>query len=185
VKAFQIAPVGPWCVRRSECGGLLYRPRRHQPGAGLFLFRGKTRSALGDQQADQARGPPHGGELRQAAGAAAPKGRQPVEGLAPPQPPVRFARLLGIAAARRPNGAGHAPPKPPVEAARMIPAAKPDAMTEVVFPYVSEPPRRARERRRSRRRAGGVELAGARKRDHGPIPRLGGLTLRREAQCRQ
>ena len=37
----------------------------------LFLFRGRARSALGGQAADPRRGPPDGGELRQAAGAAA------------------------------------------------------------------------------------------------------------------
>jgi hypothetical protein len=52
---------------RGELGNVLARPQ----AARLFLFRGRTRSALGGQAADRRRGPPHGGELRQAAGAAA------------------------------------------------------------------------------------------------------------------
>jgi hypothetical protein len=36
VKAFQIAPVGPWCVRRSECGDLLYRRRRERALAYVY-----------------------------------------------------------------------------------------------------------------------------------------------------
>ena len=35
VKAFQIAPGGPWCVRRSACVGLLDRPRRERATARL------------------------------------------------------------------------------------------------------------------------------------------------------
>jgi hypothetical protein len=29
---------GPWWVRRSACGGLLHRPRRHGAGARYFYF---------------------------------------------------------------------------------------------------------------------------------------------------
>jgi len=46
-------------------------PQRHRAGARVFLFRGGTRSALGGQAAHQGRGAAAGGELRQAAGAAA------------------------------------------------------------------------------------------------------------------
>jgi len=52
--------------RRGEQQRLLHRPRA---GAGLLLFRGGARSALGAQAADQGRGAADGGEFRQAAGA--------------------------------------------------------------------------------------------------------------------
>ena len=61
----------PAAVDRRGAYGVVHRPRRHWAGARLFLFRGRARSALGGQAAHPRRGPPHGGELRQAAGAAA------------------------------------------------------------------------------------------------------------------
>jgi hypothetical protein len=53
---------------------VLHREGRHRAGARLFLFPGRARSALCGQAAQQGRGPPHGGKLRQAAGAAAAEG---------------------------------------------------------------------------------------------------------------
>lgn len=52
---------------------MLHREVRHRAGAQVFPFRGGARSARGGQAAHQERGPPYGGELRQAAGAGAPK----------------------------------------------------------------------------------------------------------------
>ena len=49
---------------------MLQREERHRAGARLFLFRGGARLTLGGQAAHQGPGAPHGGELRQAAGAA-------------------------------------------------------------------------------------------------------------------
>ena len=43
------------------------REGRHRAGTWVFLFRERTRAALGGQAAHPRRGPPHGGELRQAA----------------------------------------------------------------------------------------------------------------------
>ncbi len=66
------APLSAALDRRREQQCVLHCPRRQRAGARLFLFRGRARSALGGQAAHPRRGPPHGGELRQAAGAAAP-----------------------------------------------------------------------------------------------------------------
>jgi len=56
--------------REQRC--MLHREGRHGAGARLLLFRRRAAAPLGDQPADPRRGPPHGGEFRQAAGTVAP-----------------------------------------------------------------------------------------------------------------
>ena len=64
------------------------------------------KTPLGDQAAHQARGPPHGGELRQASGAAAAEGRLAVDRPAPPAVATlpRRARLGAPARGGRTHG---------------------------------------------------------------------------------
>jgi hypothetical protein len=53
----------------------LHREGRHRASARLFLLRGRARSALGGEAADQGRSTTAGGQLRQTARAVARKGR--------------------------------------------------------------------------------------------------------------
>ena len=65
------APLPAALDDRREQQRVLHREGCCRASARLFLFRGRAWSAISGQAADQGRGPPHGGELRQAAGAVA------------------------------------------------------------------------------------------------------------------
>jgi hypothetical protein len=60
----------PWRIDEQNNACFIVRDNIGQALA-YFYFEDEARSALGGQAAQQGRGPPHGGELRQAAGAAA------------------------------------------------------------------------------------------------------------------
>ena len=76
------APVGFWRADHPPCtltehNGACFIVRDATGQALAYLyFRGRARSALGGQAAQQGRGAADGGELRQAAGDAAPSGSE-------------------------------------------------------------------------------------------------------------
>jgi hypothetical protein len=75
----------PWTLEENNGACLIVRDKNEQ-ALGYFYFEDEPGPTCGGKPADQGRGAADGGELRQAAGAAAAEGRQPVERPAPLQP---------------------------------------------------------------------------------------------------